>query len=270
MCRPMTGPRRHRSAKLLSRGMAASSTNLVNPVQRPQTYCSAPRSGVSGRGHGAPTSFAATMLQARAWLRESAGTLENVSRLWSAAPPWLPAPLACEGLEFWFCANLWFPDEGLREMAEPDLTASLRTVCPHGLKGKATARVASTVAMLLHVVVSVRSRVVVEEHGRRFGDPLLDALGELVRYAHRFQQTVGGFAKTYARAPSHDCKKRWASPGRTAPPRATRRRKRPTGWLDTTCLSPLQPLFAGSTGPPGDAWTPFFARGQTGFSKEPG
>ena len=141
------------------------------------------------------------------WLGAWAGTLENVARLWRAAPPWLPAPGGCEALEFWFCANLWFPDEGLRESAERDLTASLRALCPHGLKGKATARVVSTLDVLLHVVASIRKRVVDEEHGKRFGDPVLDALRELVRYAHPLPADggrIGGEIRACTIARLHD------------------------------------------------------------------
>jgi len=112
------------------------------------------------------------------------GTLANLSRLWDQKPAWLPAIAQVSSFEFHLVGNVWFVDEDARHDAEARLLAAVRSELPHGLKGKARAVVKPTVDLLFEATRRVREEVVDNGWGRRYGDPLLDALRELIRFAH--------------------------------------------------------------------------------------
>lgn len=112
------------------------------------------------------------------WLASAA----NIERLWNAPPEWFPRQV--EELEFWLCANLWFPDEESEKRAHNNVYQYVRPLCPHGLRGKLSIKIKSTRDVLLNVISGVKGRVIVEGQGRRFGQPVLDTVRELVRYSN--------------------------------------------------------------------------------------
>lgn len=114
-----------------------------------------------------------------AWL----GSAANIERLWSAPPDWLPRISSVTSLEFWVCANIWFPDDGSRKRACNSVYQHVRSLCPHGLAGKLSVQIKSTRDVLLEVIGGVRRRVKDEGPGRRFGQPVLDTMRELIRYS---------------------------------------------------------------------------------------
>ncbi|MGB8299221.1 MAG: hypothetical protein WCG85_27640, partial [Polyangia bacterium] len=67
-----------------------------------------------------------------------------------------------------------------------------RGQCPSGLRGKVAGEIWSTRDLILERIVrGVRERVVNDHHGKRFGNPVLDAARELVRYANPAQHGGG-------------------------------------------------------------------------------
>jgi hypothetical protein len=92
-------------------------------------------------------------------------------------------------LEYHLVGNVWFPDQKTRSKCEARLTAAVKTKLPRPLKSKARAIVTPSIDLLLTAIRSVRREVVEKAWGKRYGDPLLDALRELIRYTH--PQPVG-------------------------------------------------------------------------------
>jgi hypothetical protein len=120
----------------------------------------------------------------KAWTALWDDALLNAGRIWKTPPPWLAAPTDVSRLEFHLVGNVWFRSQSEREHAEARLTSELRRQLPAGLRENAVARVFSSVELLMRAIRQVRAEVVEKRWGRRYGDPLLDALRELVRYAH--------------------------------------------------------------------------------------
>lgn len=116
------------------------------------------------------------------WLGDWAKCIENMERLWAQRPDWLPTPNATSRVEMWFCGNVWFRDQETMATAEARFSELVRARCPRGLEHKAVGRIVSTRDLLVSVVSGVRNRVVEDGHGKRFGNPLLDAMRELIRY----------------------------------------------------------------------------------------
>ena len=86
--------------------------------------------------------------------------------------------------------NVWFPDEAVRRDAEARLASAVRAIVPTKLKSKAVAIIKPSVELLFIAVKSVGREIVKKKRGKRYGDPLLDALRELVRYANA--RPIGG------------------------------------------------------------------------------
>ncbi|MEP7120079.1 MAG: hypothetical protein ABJE95_04175 [Byssovorax sp.] len=110
--------------------------------------------------------------------------LANLQRLWEQRPAWLPPPDQIINFEFHLVGNVWFPDDGARQSAEARLLSAVKAHLPRGLKSKAAAVVTPSVELVLEAMRRVRSDVVEDGWGKRYGDPLLDALREMIRYAH--------------------------------------------------------------------------------------
>ncbi|MEQ1729346.1 MAG: hypothetical protein ABL982_13295 [Vicinamibacterales bacterium] len=113
-----------------------------------------------------------------AWLGDWADSLVNVQRLWTSPPEWLPRGRSVH-VEFWYCANVWFPSEDVRTSVDAQLTAMLASRAPK-VGAPVVGRFYSTLDVLLMAIRGVRKSVQVQ--GRRFGNPILDILRELVRY----------------------------------------------------------------------------------------
>jgi hypothetical protein len=118
------------------------------------------------------------------WLGAWVSCVDNVQRLWDEQPPWLPTMRDTDSLEMWFCANLWLDNEEAEEQANRGFTNLLRQTCPSPLKHKVRGRVISTRDVIFSIIAQVRTRIVDEAHGRRFGNPILDVIRELVRFAN--------------------------------------------------------------------------------------
>jgi len=76
---------------------------------------------------------------------------------------------------------------------------------PECLKGRGRGFVRASADLLLETVLNLRRKIVEEGWGKRFGDPLLDALRELIRYAHA-QPREGG--RVGSRAITNDLRSR--------------------------------------------------------------
>lgn len=118
------------------------------------------------------------------WLGGWASALDNIARLWEEHPGWLPGRKDVASLEFTFYANVWLPTDEARAAADSEFTRMVRDRCPRSFRSKATGRVVCTRDLVLAVIEGVRRRVVDDRHGKRFGNPVLDAVRELVRYSH--------------------------------------------------------------------------------------
>lgn len=118
------------------------------------------------------------------WSARWDDSLANAGRIWDSPPPWLPSPGDVTRLEFHLVGNVWFVDNSVREEAESRLTEALREQLPRSLRDRAVAFVLPSVELLTKAMRQVRQEIVGQNWGRRYGDPLLDALRELVRYAH--------------------------------------------------------------------------------------
>lgn len=112
------------------------------------------------------------------------GSLNNLGRLWTDRPPWLPDIPNVTSLEFHLVGNVWFSSPKSRMLAEKRLARAARQVLPRALRTKATAVVRPSVELVMDAIRIVQREVVVDGWGKRYGDPLLDAIRELVRYAH--------------------------------------------------------------------------------------
>lgn len=109
---------------------------------------------------------------------------DNLPRLWQQRPQWLPTPKQVTSLEWQLVGNVWFPTEEARALAEKRLLGAVRAKAPNGLKYKTTVKITSTVDLVLEAASRVRSEVTENGWGKRYGDPLLDALREVIRYAY--------------------------------------------------------------------------------------
>ncbi|MBE2252435.1 MAG: hypothetical protein IAE78_23080 [Myxococcus sp.] len=126
------------------------------------------------------------------WLGDWAGFLGNIKPLvGDQRPAWIPKPEQISQLEIWFCGNVWFRSAGERAAAEDDLAELARKSCPKELRPRVQARIRSTSDLLFGLIRDVRRRVIDEEHGKRFGHPLVDSIRELVRFLNP-KPTNGG------------------------------------------------------------------------------
>jgi hypothetical protein len=121
--------------------------------------------------------------------------LTNLPRLWKQRPEWLPLPAQVTRIEYHLVGNVWFADPTAKNSAETRLAAEVKASLPHGLKGKSQAFVTSSIDLLLQAIRSVKREVVEENWGKRYGDPLLDAIRELIRYSHPVPSGGGQIGK---------------------------------------------------------------------------
>lgn len=118
------------------------------------------------------------------WLGSWGNCVANIARLWNDPPPWLPTMQATNSVEMWFCANLWFDTEAAQDAAQRQFTKFIQAQCPTKLRSKVSGRVISTRDVILSIVKRVRSRIIDDAHGRRFGNPVLDVIRELIRFSN--------------------------------------------------------------------------------------
>ncbi len=107
----------------------------------------------------------------------------NIPLLWEQRPAWLPEASQVTRLEYHLVGNVWFASEKARSESEARLAGAIDAVLPSDLKGKLQAVVTPSIELLFTAVHRVREEVVEKGWGKRYGDPLLDALRELIRYA---------------------------------------------------------------------------------------
>lgn len=119
----------------------------------------------------------------RGWSSWWDGSLENLHRIWRDSPRWLPAARDVTSFEFHLVGNVWFASTEARALAERRLLRAARKMLPRPLRGATHVFVKPSVELVLNAIQIVREDVVEKRRGKRYGDPLLDALRELVRYA---------------------------------------------------------------------------------------
>jgi hypothetical protein len=120
------------------------------------------------------------------WLdKDWADSLNNIKRIWDRKerPKWLPQLEEVKDFSFWFCANLWFPDDKSRRAAEKDFTNYVKSKMPKKFKGKVTGEIKSTLEIWIEVLKKVR-RDIEEGYGKRYGDPILDVAREIIRFSN--------------------------------------------------------------------------------------
>jgi hypothetical protein len=122
----------------------------------------------------------------RKWLKDWAGSMDNIDRIWKEdeRPQWLPPLKDVKDFSFWFCANLWFPNNVSRLAAEENFTKFVKSKMPKKFKGRATGKIMSTLEVWVEVIKGVRKDIVEEEYGKRYGDPILDVVREIIRFSH--------------------------------------------------------------------------------------
>lgn len=122
----------------------------------------------------------------RAWSQWWDDSLKNVGILLNEAqrPAWLPPNEMLKSVEFHLVGNIWFVEHADRQAAEQRLGSALDKELPAGLKGKCRAHISPSGEFLTEAIRKMRENIVDEHWGKRTGDPLLDALRELIRYAN--------------------------------------------------------------------------------------
>ncbi len=118
------------------------------------------------------------------WTTWGDKALANIARLWQQRPAWLPTQRQVKSVGFHLVGNVWFANPTDRFKCETRLTGAMKAELPTALKTKARAIVTPSIDLLFRAIQSVRKEVVEKAWGKRYGDPLLDALRELVRYTH--------------------------------------------------------------------------------------
>jgi len=111
-------------------------------------------------------------------------SIDNLDRIWQDAPRWLPKAPTVTSLEFHLVGNVWYEDEMSHAKANARLTRAVRERLPKEMHPVAQGYVTPSIDLLLHAAKVVREQVVTDGWGKRYGDPLLDAVRELVRFAH--------------------------------------------------------------------------------------
>lgn len=139
-----------------------------------------------------------------AWSGRWDDSLENVARIWDSPPPWLPIPEKTTCLEFHLVGNVWFVNPADRGNAQARLTDLLRPKVPKVLRNRVSARVFSSAELLTKAIRGVRANVVDDKWGKRYGDPLLDALRELVRYTNPRIKGARGLSSEIGRSTRED------------------------------------------------------------------
>src|SRR5713101_7115228 len=112
------------------------------------------------------------------------GSLANIPRLWESRPPWLPSMPHVKSIEYFLVGNVWFSDDRARHKAENRLTNEVRKHLPKRMKNKGRAVIRSSFELLIAALDRMRNDIVDEDWGKRYGDPLLDAIRELIRYSN--------------------------------------------------------------------------------------
>ncbi|MFO0967840.1 MAG: hypothetical protein U0793_19940 [Gemmataceae bacterium] len=120
----------------------------------------------------------------------------NVPRLWEQRPDWLPSPSQVTSVEYHLVGNVWFTNPKVRSESEARLVTAISAILPAALKGKLRAIVTPSIDLVFEAIRRVREEVVDKAWGKRYGDPLLDALRELIRYAHPRPSGGGKVAAT--------------------------------------------------------------------------
>lgn len=118
------------------------------------------------------------------WSERYVESTVNIDRLWKHRPEWLPPIKDVGHLEFHVVGNVWFSDRAARDAAEKKLTHLVRENVPAGLVRKTKAHIYPTIDLVTAALSRIRTEVVEQRWGRRYGDPFLDALREVVRFAN--------------------------------------------------------------------------------------
>ena len=138
------------------------------------------------------------------WTQQWDDSLKNIGHIWKSPPRWFPSLETLTGLEYHLVGNVWFPDEATRIAAQDRLTAVVQSHLPSAFQSRASAHVFSSAELVSNAIRKVRIEVVEENWGKRYGDPLLDALRELVRYAHPRPRGSRGLGQEISRCLQED------------------------------------------------------------------
>ncbi len=120
----------------------------------------------------------------RGWSRWWDASLKNLGLLWKDNPEWLLKTQAISSVEFHLVGNVWFPNEAGKRRAEARLVRKVRSQLPRTLRRSARAIVTPSIDLFVATLATVHRDVVELKWGKRYGDPLLDAVRELVRYLY--------------------------------------------------------------------------------------
>ena len=116
------------------------------------------------------------------WLRDWGTFALRLEDFWKTGYEWLPNIKEVQTLELWFCANIHFQHPDIGNKANNDFMEAIYDSLPLGLKTKTVTRVVSTFEVVMRIFEKMEEDI--GEYGwhRRYGDPILDTLREILRY----------------------------------------------------------------------------------------
>lgn len=116
------------------------------------------------------------------WLREWGTFALRLEDFWKTGYEWLPNREEVQSLDLWFCANIHFQHPDIGNKAANDFLEAIYDGVPHGLKTKTETRVVSTYEVVMRIFEKMEEDIGEYDWHRRYGNPILDTLREMLRY----------------------------------------------------------------------------------------
>lgn len=162
-----------------------------HPVRVPNGYSDIDVAGIRGGGEvrfgeckARGPALRVNVEPGRQWVERWEDSLRNIGTIWEeeSRPKWLPDIADVQTVEYQLVGNVWFMNDKDRESANEKLTAAVKEVLPPQLRRNARGVVLPSIEVLANIMRQMRAEIVDDGWGRRYGDPLLDGVRELIRY----------------------------------------------------------------------------------------